>query len=212
MARRGLANGCPRAIRHGTGDNPRIGTPAPQDPPPRPPGTGPGRWLERAGEWIVPRENPAGVVYGMIVIGALLAAESGLHETYLDTVGSALIATALYWLAHAYASVLGRRLTEQDRLTAGALWRALAHDWALVRGATIPLLVLLLAWVTGAAQATAVTAALWSAVAGLIAFELLAAVRSRAGRSSIGPAELALEVGVGAAMGVAILALKVVLH
>jgi hypothetical protein len=155
----------------------------------------------------VPGENPSGVIYGMIVIGALLAAESGRHETYLDTVGSALIATGLYWLAHAYASVLGRRLVAHERLTASALQRALVHDWALVRGAAIPLLVLLIAWAAGAAQDTAVTAALWSAVAGLVAFELLAGIRSRASAG-----ELTLEVSVGLTMGLAILALKALLH
>ncbi|HYM54121.1 MAG TPA: hypothetical protein VES97_02075 [Solirubrobacteraceae bacterium] len=160
----------------------------------------------------MPRENPSGVIYGMIVIGALLAAESGRHETYLDTVGSALIAAGLYWLAHAYASVLGRRLAAHERLTAGALRRALAHDWALIRGAAIPVLVLLVAWAGGAGQDTAVTVAVWSSVVGLVAFELLAGIRSRAGRSSIGPGELALEVGVGMTMGLAILALRIVLH
>jgi len=155
----------------------------------------------------VPAENPSGVVYGMIVIGALLAAESGRHESYLDTLGSALIAAALYWLAHAYASVLGRRLATQEPLTAKALRGALVHDWALVRGAAIPLLVLLLAWATGAAQATAVTAALWSVVVSLIAFELIAGIRSKATSG-----ELALEVGVGVALGLGILALKIVLH
>jgi hypothetical protein len=143
----------------------------------------------------------------VIVIGALLAAESGRHETYVDTVASAVIAAALYWLAHAYASVLGRRLGFQERLTARALWRALAHDLALIRGAAIPLVVLLIAWVSGAAQATAVDAALWSAVASLVVFELIAGIRSRAT-----PGELALEIGVGIAMGLAILALKIVLH
>jgi hypothetical protein len=147
------------------------------------------------------------VIYGMIVIGALLAAESGRHETYLDTIGSALLAAALYWLAHAYASVLGRRLSMHERLTPSALRRALAHDWALVRGAAIPLLVLLLAWAAGAPQQTAITAALWSAVGSLIAFELLAGIRSRAT-----PGELALELGVGLTMGLGIIALKVLLH
>ena len=155
----------------------------------------------------MPAENPSGVVYGMIVIGALLAAESGRHESYLDTLGSALIAAALYWLAHAYASVLGRRLATQEPLTAKALRGALAHDWALVRGAAIPLLVLLLAWATGAAQATAVTAALWSVVVSLVAFELIAGIRSKATSG-----ELTLEVGVGVALGLGILALKIVLH
>jgi VIT1/CCC1 family predicted Fe2+/Mn2+ transporter len=143
----------------------------------------------------------------MIVIGALLAAESGSHESHLDSFGSALIATGLYWLAHAYASVLGRRLATHERLTASALRRALLHDWALVRGAAIPLVVLLIAWAAGAAQETAVTAALWSAVAALVAFELLAGIRSRAS-----PGELALEVGVGLTMGLGIIAMKVLLH
>ena len=164
-------------------------------------------WTERAVERIVPAENPAGAVYGMIVIGALLAAESGRHEGYPDAVGSTLIALGLYWLAHAYADSLGRRLATHERLTAAALGRALLHDWAIVRGAAIPLVALLLAWALGAARETGVNAALWSTVASLVAFELLAGVRSRATRG-----ELALEGGVGIAMGLAILALKVLLH
>lgn len=155
----------------------------------------------------MPEENPSGVVYGIIVIGALLAAESGRHETYLDTIASAVIAAALYWLAHSYATVLGRRLSAHEPLTAGALRRALAHDWALIRGAAVPLLVLALAWAAGAAQATAVTAALWSVIASLIAFELIAGIRSRAT-----PSELVLQGCVGVTMGLGILALKIILH
>jgi hypothetical protein len=81
------------------------------------------------------------------------------------------------------------------------------HDWALIRGASIPLLVLVVAWAAGAAQTTAVDAALWSAVASLIGFELIAGIRSRAT-----PGELALELGVGAVLGLGILALKILLH
>lgn len=155
----------------------------------------------------MPDENPSGVIYGVIVIGALLAAESGRHESYLDTVLSTAIAAALYWLAHSYASVLGRRLEMHERLTAGGLLHALGHDWALVRGAAIPLLALLIAWITGAGQQTAVSAGVWSAIGSLLLFELLAGLRSRATRG-----ELAIEVAVGLAMGIAILALKIVLH
>lgn len=163
--------------------------------------------LARAADWIVPLENPSGVVYGVIVIGALLAAESGRHESYLDTVASALIAAGLYWLAHAYSTVLGRRLSNNERLTASGLLAALGHDWALVRGAAIPLVALLFAGALGATQQAAVTVGLWSAIASLVIFELVAGIRSRAR-----PAELALEVGVGLAMGTAILVLKIVLH
>jgi hypothetical protein len=155
----------------------------------------------------VPEESTSGVVYGIIVVAALLAAESGRHESYLDTIASAAIAAALYWLAHAYAELLGHRLEQHERLTASALGHALAHDRAIIRGAALPLAVLALCWAAGATQQTAVTAALWTTIASLVAFELLAGVRARAS-----PRELALEAAVGAAMGVAILALKIVLH
>jgi hypothetical protein len=157
--------------------------------------------------WLVPAENPAGAVYGLLAIGALLAAESGRHESYIDTLLSAVIAACTYWLLHAYATVLGRRLAGEERLDARALLAALAHDWALLRGAAIPLTALLLAWATGATQRTAVLAALWSAVAGLVGFEVLAGIRARAR-----PRELALEAAVGLAMGLAVLSLKIVLH
>lgn len=156
---------------------------------------------------IVPESNPAGVVYGLILIGALLAAESGLRETYQETVGSTAITVALYWFAHAYADVLGLRLSEHRRPSPLELWLAFANDWAIVRGAMAPLLALLLAWAFGASQATAVTAGVWTAVASLIAFELAAGLRSHAERF-----ELVLEVLAGATMGLAILVLRAILH
>lgn len=179
------------------------GTPTPSGPPQRP-AQG---WARRAADRIVPGENPGGVVYGVIVIGALLAAESDRHETYPAAIGSGLIAAALYWLAHSYAKVIGERLSEDRRLTVRALSHALGHDWAIVRGAAIPLLALLISWTVGIAQKTGVNIALWSAAATLIALELAAGIRSRAT-----PRELTLEAGVGILMGVAILALKAVLH
>ena len=172
-----------------------------------PPKRRPDGWLRRAADLIVPEENPGGVVYGVIVIGALLAAESDRRETYLEAVGSAVIAAALYWLAHSYAKVIGRRLSEGERLTTRGLWRALVHDWAIVRGAAIPILALLVAWATGVAQETGVTAALWSSAVSLVALEVAAGIRSDATA-----AELMVEAGVGIVMGLAILALKVVLH
>jgi hypothetical protein len=157
--------------------------------------------------WLAPERNPAEAVYGLITVGALLAAESGLRETYPETVGSISIAVVLYWFAHAYADVLGLRLSERRRLTWAELWHTFVQDWAIVRGAGAPLVALLAAWAVGAEQSVAVTAATWTAVAGLIAFELAAGLRSQAK-----PAELTLQVTVGATMGVAILALRALLH
>ena len=94
-----------------------------------------------------------------------------------------------------------------EHLTPRALGRGLAHEAALLRGAAIPQLVLLIAWATGAAQESAVSAAVWTSVAWLIALELLAGFRARAT-----PAERLLETAVGAVMALGIIALKIVLH
>lgn len=161
----------------------------------------------RALDRLLPGENPTGTVYGTITVGALLAAESGLHDTYPETVGSVAVALAIYWLAHSYAELLGYRLAAHRRLTVRELGRALGRDWAIVRGAGAPLLALLAAWAAGASQETAVTVALWTCAASLVAFELLAGLRTRAR-----PAELALELCVGATMGVGVIALRVILH
>lgn len=156
---------------------------------------------------LVPAGNAAGVVYGVITVGALMAAESGRHETYFDAFASAVFATLLYWLAHAYADLLGRRLDTGEALTVRSLGRALAHDWAIVRGAAIPLLALVIAWLVGASRESGVTAALRTAVVTVVVFELLAGIRSKST-----PGELLLKAAVGVTMGIAILAVKGILR
>ncbi|HEY7934138.1 MAG TPA: hypothetical protein VID48_09970 [Solirubrobacteraceae bacterium] len=133
-------------------------------------------------------ENPAGVVYGILTMGALLAAESGRHENYWQAVLSAAIALLLYWFVHAYTNLLGARLLASERLTIGSLAKAFLHDWAIVRGASIPLAALLISWGVGASLATAVTAATWTCVVCVIAFELLAGIKAQSE-----PGELVIE-------------------
>jgi hypothetical protein len=168
--------------------------------------------MVRKSQWLtskrlVPAGNAAGVVYGVITVGALMAAESGRHESHLDTLASALVATLLYWLAHSYADLLGRRLSTGEALTAKTLGRALVHDWAIVRGAAIPLLALVIAWIVGAGQEAGVTAALRTAVVTVVVFELLAGIRAKST-----PSELLLKAAVGVTMGLAILAVKGILR
>jgi hypothetical protein len=155
----------------------------------------------------VPEENPAAAVYGLVAIGAVLAAESGQHPSHLDTFLSAVLSACMYWLLHAYATLLGRRLSSTERLTPRSLFRALGHDWALMRGAALPLATLLLAWGLGTTQQDAVTLALWSVVVGILVFELMAGVREHASAS-----ELALQTAFGLVLGLSVLALRVILH
>jgi hypothetical protein len=163
--------------------------------------------LGRAATWVVPAENPARAIYGLLAIGAVLAAESGRHEGYVDTVLSAAITACGYWLLHSYARALGLRFVQRTRLTVGALKQALRHESAVLRGAAVPLAALLIAWGAGAAQETAVSIALWSVVVSLIVVELLAGIRARSS-----PGELVLETGVGVVLGISVLLLRILLH
>jgi hypothetical protein len=183
-----------------------IDGPALHDPPAPAAGEdAPPSAARRIADWVVPM-NPARRIYGMIAIGALLAAESGRHESYVDTIFSAILAALLYWLAHAYSDALGQRLITAERLSASGLWRALVDEWAIVKGAAVPLTALIISWALGAEQETAVTIALWTAVGSVIALELAAGIRSRAT-----PLELALQLAAGASMGIAIFAMKILL-
>ncbi len=166
-----------------------------------------GAMLRRALDWMLPERNPGRVIYGLITVGTLLAAESNLHDTYLEAVGSVVLALLLYWLAHAYSEQLGDRLTTHARLSPQALGGALLREWAIVRGAALPLLALVVAWIAGAPQETGVLVGMWTAVGSLLAFELLAGLRAKST-----PRELLLEGCVGATMGLAIVALRVILH
>jgi hypothetical protein len=147
------------------------------------------------------------VIYGTITIGALLAAESARQETYSETVGAAVLALSLFWLAHAYSRLLGDRLAGRDRLTAELLLRSLIKDAAILRGAIVPLGAMLVAWGLGAALSTAVAAAVWAAAASIVGWELVAGLRLR-----LTPAELAFDTAIGAALGMGMILIKVVLH
>jgi len=157
--------------------------------------------------WIDPEENPSGVVYGTIAVGAVLAAESTRRATFADTVVATVIVLFLYWVAHTYAHVTGRRLRTRDILSARALWRSFLHEGAIVKGAALPIGVLLASWAAGVSLNAAATAALWTSAALLAVFELVAAVRSH-----LSAAQTTIQVLVGSILGAGILVVRLLLH
>jgi hypothetical protein len=190
----------------GGGHNPPIAERPSQ--PASPPSSGAG-WrgpARRVAALLLPEHNPGAVAYGTIIVGGLLAAESAHHESYGEAIASALTIAAIFWLSHAYSTALERRLRLQERITARGVVRAVTHDWALMRGAAIPVVALLLAWATGSGLQSAITLALWSSAAAIFLFELAAGIDAGAtGR------ELALDATVGAMLGGGVLALHAIL-
>ena len=157
--------------------------------------------------WVEPDDNPSGVIYGTIAVGAVLAAESTRRETFGDTIEATAVVLALYWLAHTYAAVVGDRLKTRDTLSADALWRALLREAAILKGAVIPIVVLAILWAAGISLATGVTGALWSSAAALVLFEIIATVRSR-----VSGVQGLFQIVVGALLGAGVLLVRVVLH
>jgi hypothetical protein len=157
--------------------------------------------------WIDPEENPSGVVYGTIAVGAVLAAESTRRDTFPDTIGATVLILALYWVAHTYAGVTGDRLKTRHTLSVRGLWRSLLHEAAIMKGAALPIGVLLVLWATPVTLSTAVTAALWTSAVALALFEMVAAFRTR-----LSVAQRALQVLLGSLMGAGILIIRLLLH
>jgi hypothetical protein len=146
-------------------------------------------------------------IYGLITDGALLSAESPGRETYLETVGAVILGLLLIWLAHAYGDLTSWRARERKPLTLGAFTRTLEDDAGIVVGGALPLLAVLIAWVTGASLSDGVSAGVWTAAGVIVLFEVITGVRSRlSGRA------LVLQVALGAVLGLLILALRLVLH
>ena len=146
-------------------------------------------------------------IYGLMTVGALLAAESAGSETYAETVGAVVITMLVYWLAHSYAEFTSERLKEREPAQFSALARIMAVQVPILYGAAIPLLALVIDWVIGEPLDTAVITALITTAVVVMVLEIAAGVRAKqSGR------ELVLQTLFGALLGLLIIALRLVLH
>lgn len=153
------------------------------------------------------RENPAGLVYGTILIATLLSAEYSRRETYVTTVGAVLLALLLYWLALAYSEFTGRRLEEGEPFTPSAFGRAAGHEKSVLLGAAVPLAAIVACWIFGASLASAVDIGVYTAAGMIVLYELLIGYWSEArGWDIVG------HTIVGVVLGLLIITLRVVLH
>ena len=82
------------------------------------------------------------MVYGLLLIGAILAAEGGRHETYEMTLTATVVAALLAWLAHAYSTLFGRRIEESEHMTGACTAAAMRRDSVLLRGGGVPVVAL----------------------------------------------------------------------
>lgn len=151
--------------------------------------------------------NAGAAVYGTITVGAILAAESAGSETYRDTVGAVSLAILLVWLAGAYAEFTEDRLELRRGFTLAGFGRALVHEVGIIAAAAIPLVEVVVFWVSGGALTSAVTAAVWTTAAMVVIVEFVVGLRAKLrGR------KLVAHTALGAVFGLLIILLKLVLH
>lgn len=155
-----------------------------------------------------PTRNPAGAVHGTVLAGALIAAQ-GAHEPVdiSRLITLVFLAQILYWLAHVYAELVGRRVLARTRLRGREMRHLLAEEWPLVGASFGPLAVVALADLLGAGGDAAVLAGLWATTAILVGWTVLAGLRSR-----LRLLELLLYVSISAGLGISLVVLKVLVH
>ena len=82
-------------------------------------------------------------IYGLVLALSVIAVSWSSGPPDAGRVGLSVLVTAVvFWLAHVYASVLGRDMSQERRLTRAEVVRSLREYWSLIE-VVIPLLLVL---------------------------------------------------------------------
>src|ERR1700694_2744248 len=101
--------------------------------------------MRRLLAYLAPTRDASGVIYGTIVTeSTMVAAAEGTHHV-LEVAVTVVVTLFLYWIAHAYAEVLGN--SQVHVLSWTETWRELFAEWRMLAACVVPLAVLLI--VTG---------------------------------------------------------------
>jgi len=153
------------------------------------------------------RSRAAGI-YGAIITAAILDTAGNRLPT--DALVIAVVVTlVVYWLAEQYAELLGEDVADGQLPTWSHIGAGLASTWPMVSASFAPLLVLLLAQLTGASALVAANIGLAATVVLLTVYAWSA---SRA--AQLRGRQLLVVTSVAAALGLVMIALKdlVLLH
>lgn len=162
---------------------------------------------ERSGEDDFGSVNPSGLVYGVLAVATVIAAESTRQETFGKLVAASVVTMVLYWVAHAYSHHWGARVGKAQEWSLRKLLLSLAHEVSILAGAALPIAVLSIEWASGVSTRTAVTGVLWAAAAELVVLEVVASLRQH-----LSARDVAVQTSIGAMMAGGVLTLRVLLH
>jgi hypothetical protein len=165
------------------------------------------RMARRLGKFLDPQDEPAEVIYGTLLAGVVLATKAGKGISGNAVLWTAVAALVFYWLAHAYADILGEQMS--TRVRPG--WHEVGH-WAMVnahrlRASLIPVVVFEIVRIFQGSVNVSVLTALWITVLLLAGWGMAASYRSGSRGLS-----LAVETLVGAALGLLVVGLKILYY
>ncbi len=147
-----------------------------------------------------------GLITGTVVCAAVIAYAAGnvgsTRQLCLAIFGTVLV----YWLAHLHATTVGLSVKHGHHPMV-ALRLAFVRTWLVAGASVLPIAVLLLAELFGAELRTAAWIALIATIILLTGYSYLAGVRS-----GLGPRGRLASAAVGAALGLLVALLKVLLH
>jgi hypothetical protein len=157
------------------------------------------------------RPNYSGAIYGSllagsVVVGAAAGTGGDYHLTPLQ-LAVLLVATGLvFWLAHAYAALVGDRIHHVP-LSRAECRRVARHEWPLLQAALPAAGAAVLVGLLGGSDAAAGWTALTVAIAGQVGWAAVATLRAGAS----GPLVLVTAL-VNLLLGLLIVLLKTALH
>jgi hypothetical protein len=153
--------------------------------------------------------NPARAIYGTILVMAVITALS--HDDSVrsaELIAGVLATTFVFWIAHVYAEVLGRRLEEEGgRPTLATVAAAARGEWPLVEASLLPVLCLLLGVLGIVKTETAVYIAIGAGVVELFGYGIAA---GRKLQMSTGATIVVA--AVNGTLGLLVVLLKVLVH
>jgi hypothetical protein len=129
---------------------------------------------------IVPARHASGAIYGTLVTaGTILGASEGAHNV-VEVAVTVVVTLTLYWIAHAYAEVIGNA----DRVAPSwkVATRELAAESRMVAACIVPLVILVVADFLGASFELAVTIGLCATIGLLFIWGIAASRRAQLSR------------------------------
>jgi len=148
----------------------------------------------------------AAAVYGSILVTGLIGSlryDEDARTIVLTVLGT----SAVFWLAHVWSELLAHRIETGQLVGWARVRRVAAVEWPMIEAGILPVVAVALAWAGVYSVRAGTNAALVVAIGQLVAWTLVAALRSGLGRAK--SIAFALLDGL---LGLGIVALELALH